>query len=61
MADNVTDIGALTEQRINDFNELIFVGKDSLLGLRVAAATGFPELDASGKAAGAAAFVVHAA
>ena len=61
VTDNVTDIGALREQRINGLNEFIFVCEDTLLGLRVNAAAGCPELDASDIAAGAAAFIVHAA
>jgi hypothetical protein len=42
-------------------DEFIFVCEDTLLGLRLNAGAGFPELDASGKAAGITAFIVRAA
>lgn len=61
MTDNVSDIGAMREQRINSFNEFIFVSEDTLLGLPVGAAAACPELDMSDIAAGPAAFIVHTA
>jgi hypothetical protein len=61
VADNVTNIGAVREQGVNGFNKFIFVCEDTLMGLRVNAAAGGPELDASDVAAGTTAFIVYAA
>jgi len=61
VADNVTDIGALRKQGINGVNEFIFVCENTLAGLRVNAAAGCPELDASNIVAGTTAILVHAA
>jgi hypothetical protein len=61
VTDNVTDIGALREQGINGFDKFIFVCEDTLLGLRENTAARFPELDASGIAAGMTTLIVRAA
>ena len=57
VADNITDIGAVMEQRVDGLNEFIFVCEDSLPGLRVNASPSGPELDVSDIATGTTSFL----
>jgi hypothetical protein len=61
MAKNITDIGALREQRVDCFNEFIFVQKGTFLSFSVSADSDGPEPDVSDVAAGETSFVVLAA
>jgi hypothetical protein len=61
MAKNITDIGALREQRVDSFNEFIFVQKGTFLSFSMSATSDGPEPDVSDVAAGETIFVVRAA
>ena len=59
MAENIADIRAVGEQRVDGFNEFIFVHKGILFSFGMSAISDGPELDVSDIAAGETAFVVH--
>src|SRR5580704_5842589 len=60
MAKNITDIGAVRKQRVDGFNEFIFVHKGIFLIFSMSATSGGPEPYISEVAAGETTFVVRA-
>ena len=60
VTENVTDVGAARKQRVNGFDELTFIGKDTLAGFGAGAHASGPWLDAGDVAAGVVTFAVRA-
>src|SRR5579871_1163157 len=60
MAKNITDIGAAREQRVDGFNEFIFVPKGIFLTFNISATSDGPEPNANCVAADETTFVVRA-
>jgi hypothetical protein len=60
MAKNITDIGAVREKRVDDFNKFIFVQKCIFVTFSMSATSDGPEPDISDVAAGETTFVVRA-
>jgi hypothetical protein len=58
VAENITDIGAVRKQRIDDFNKFVFVPKGMLVSFGMRARSKVPKPNVSGVEAGETVFVM---
>jgi hypothetical protein len=60
VTENITDVGATRKKWVNGFDELTFIGEDTLAGFGGSAHASGPGLDAGDVATGAVRFIVRA-